>query len=557
MPELDGDVLQLIHEYVFAKPQCEDWEKQLALLAVCHSWRVHLLTAVYKKAFIIFEEDHADCRPKSTDRGAGCNITNTETNIRLVQELGLTGIIKSIHISNTQTVVPFPELLAVMRVLEESGDWSAVAELELDITGSFSSPFDIPDKGQHRKYLASLTDSMRTRLPNLTRLYFPGTRIHQSASSIPTKILESYLCQVKELCSHDRIKAGNQDRLTQLAHLELCGFNFRRNQCPLRACPDVLVSLKLERCLLSTLRVMFEDVNAAAPGALVFPRLQHLDLKLLQNTSLLDQLMLMPDYANTYELHFPALKTLVLRGGPDNIVKILQCSTLPSRMDSIELDLCTAVFELMGEVELPKADKATLNVYIKEGEPVDRMSSVPSEASHIFKRVGASAEVSLELFNYFPRISYNLVGLQELTYLYLHADVDIEMVLRVLGWMHRLQTLYFTINEQDPIYEIPDSEADNDPAKPVAPLNSSLKYLHTGFNGYCNETTHSVLAKYLLLRLPRLELYESKQTHYEEIAEFIEQHASQYPHLRRIKLDLGHDGTQLPMEFLPLLTTAG
>ncbi|KAJ2158608.1 hypothetical protein GGF46_003643 [Coemansia sp. RSA 552] len=428
--------------------------------------------------------------------------------------------------------------MGVMGTLEESGDWSTVTDLELDVANTALNPYDNHDPAYVRKWMGSVVDPMYKHLPNLRYLHFSGSASHQVAHYIYIGIAEKYSGQIKRLRTRQSVSFGNQIRLEQPASLDLRVEQLYPNFHPIRARPDSLVSLKLYWCLKSTFWMMFGDDPTTVSGVLAFPCLKTLDLKALLRDVQPGNPRYLPCSTKVGQLHFPALENLKLKGNPSNAMQILQSSKLPSHMVSIELELHETMLDEVTSFGLPKADRMALETYV-QGDVADAKTiHAFSAIGELFKSAGASVEARLQLFNMVPELDFTSMGFDGLTELYLYSSVNSAEVLDILTRMQRLRTAHFCVGNLESSNPVLSVGAFDNRAGPVTPLNSSLRELNTRGMDDGNRGPHLALVKYLLVRLPRLQSYDSINVHFDEVAEFINRNAPLYPHLRQIELSL-------------------
>ncbi|KAJ2777496.1 hypothetical protein H4R18_005122 [Coemansia javaensis] len=172
-------------------------------------------------------------------------------------------------------------------------------------------------------------------------------------------------------------------------------------------------------------------------------------------------------------------------------------------------------------------------------DPLQVLSvAVISAIDRILETAQGSSEVVLELDSMPLRGAHEFMARTLVTELLIHSEVTLDFMLGLILGFPSLTAL--TLSELRPEAISEDiSVPGPGEASLVQPLSTKLKRIHISTwesDGIKDKLV--AMAKYLLLKIPTLTEYHSKETPEWDILEFVDAYSDRYPHLDSVKFSL-------------------
>ncbi|KAJ2807024.1 hypothetical protein H4R21_000645 [Coemansia helicoidea] len=234
-----------------------------------------------------------------------------------------------------------------------------------------------------------------------------------------------------------------------------------------------------------------------------------------------------------WKLHFPSLESLDLKCSED-ICPLLEYAVLPPSVEAISIQMKSATYLDIANVELPATKHLSLRVtFTCDGDP----SGLPV-VNRILERARGSETVGLVIEDEMLQVLPESITSTALTHLRIWSTISVDTMLALIGKLPSLVLLSAGIFDPSDIQaDISIPDADEDTA--VEPLSLSLKHLimSNGRSGHSPDMAVAVV-KYVLLKLPTLAVLSSRQTPRTQVLDFVKERLPRYPHLGAVKLIL-------------------
>ncbi|KAJ2778863.1 hypothetical protein H4R18_004350 [Coemansia javaensis] len=542
MRELPSDILHLVLQRSFIEQfgAGPTLKANLHLLAVCRRWRHIALSVVYGSVFVQYGERHilgGQQQPaEEEEEEEEPADVRCVTNLQLVAAAGCVQRVRRVVFDVNFLTSPFPGLAGVMRLMSGAAPvWLGARELEISMHAGFYplGNEDAPSAGDCEADVRTAVDVLAAMMPQVRKLYFGGMSHSPVARELYGRLAGSYAGQLLVLGSRHSISVPRDVEFQQLTDARIEYDQKDGHRLP-RIDPRQLRKLVLAGWPPNHSWATFAGGDGNSNGgsrAIRFPQLRTLDAVYYGEHSE-DDVGHNNSDGQPWELHFPALQRLELKCAR-NTCALLEHAVLPSHLDTISIEVTAAALRAAPRLRLPSARYLVLNIQPGPTTGPGGFSAI----NRVLEDSYGSEEMVLAIHDYMVPVSPELITCMSLTRLWVSAPTGVDAMLDMVQRLPRLRSLKICHLVLDDVQsDISNPELDK--GWPVAPFATSITRM--SINRSRAEVSDEMLTsvvKYLLLRIPTMEKFAAIGATPAQIAEFVNVHGDQYPHLKKVRFE--------------------